>query len=152
MIIENIKTNNIPLLDELVYNLKKLSTTSVIKDEQKALNNETLESQIASDRYITCVEGNARFEMFNYSRELLSRSSIPDYLIDECVRDKNNIPKEKRKEVLSMAVLEFLSNYEELNNYYRMLNGMPNVNEKGIKVDPLYLPEQIIDLYNWGIV
>ena len=115
MIIENIKTDNIPLLDELVYNLKKLSTTSVIKEEQQALNNETLESQKASDRYITCIEGNARFEMFNYSRELLDKSSIPDYLIDECVRDKNNIPKEKRKEVLSMAVAEFMSEYKELN-------------------------------------
>lgn len=146
MTIENIKTSNIPLLDELVYNLKKLSTTSVIKEEQKALNSETLESQKASDRYITCVEGNARFEMFDYSRELLDKSSIPDYLIDECVRDKNNIPKDKRKEVLSMAVLEFLNDYEELNNYYRMLNGLPNIGEKGIKVNPFYIPEQISDL------
>lgn len=146
MIIENIKTDNIPLLDELVYNLKKLSTTSVIKEEQQALNNETLESQKASDRYITCIEGNARFEMFNYSRELLDKSSIPDYLIDECVRDKNNIPKEKRKEVLSMAVAEFMSEYKELNNYYRMLNGKPNIGDKGIKINISYLPDQIIDL------
>ena len=144
--IENIKTNNIPLLDELIYNLKKLSTTSVVKEEQKALENETIESQKLSDRYMVCIEGNARFEMFNYSRDLLERSSIPDYLIDECVRDKNNIPKEKRKEVLSMAVVEFLQEYEELNNYYRMLNGLPNVGEKGIKVNPLYIPDQIYDL------
>lgn len=146
MNIENIKTDNIPLLDELVYNLKKIVLSSVVKEEQVALNNETLESQRLSDRYITCVEGNARFEMFDYSRELLERSSIPDYLIDECVRDKNNIPKEKRKEVLTMTVTDFLAEYVELNNYYRMLNGQPNIGETGMKVPPEYIPGEIKDI------
>ena len=146
MNIENIRTDNIPLLDELVYNLKKLALTSVIKEEQKALDNETLESQKESDRYITCVEGNARFEMFDYSRKLLLQSSIPEYLIDDCVRDKNNIPKDKRKEVLNMVVEETLANYEEKNNYYRMLNGKPNIGENGIKLDSNIIPEQIKDL------
>lgn len=143
MNIENIRTDNIPLLDELVYNLKKLALTSVIKEEQRALDNETLKSQKESDRYITCLEGNARFEMFNYTKEMLLQSSIPEYLIDECVRDKNKIPKEKRKEVLNIAVRETIVNYSEGNNYYRMLNGKPNLGEKGIKISPNIIPEQI---------
>lgn len=141
--IENIKTDNIPLLDELVYNLKKIAITSVIKEEDRALKNETMESLKASDRYITCIEGNARFEMFEYSRELLKKSSVPEYLIDECVRDKDNIPKEKRAEVLKMAVDEFLGNYEETNNYYRMLNGLPDIGDPGIKLTPDYIDDQI---------
>lgn len=146
MKIENIKTDNIPLLDELIYNLKKLVLTSVIKDETKALKYETLESMKAADRYITCVEGNARFEMFEYSRKLIEKSSIPDYLIDECVRDKYKIPMEKRNEVLKLAVEETLSTYEETNYYYRTLSGIPDIGKKGIKITESYLPKEAIGI------
>lgn len=143
MKIENIKTDNIPLLDELIYNLKKLVLSSVIKDESKALKYETLESMKDANRYIACVEGNARFEIFEYSRKLIEKSSIPDYLIDECVRDKYKIPMEKRNEVLKMVVEETLNSYEETNHYYRTLYGVPELGKEGIKITDSYLPEEV---------
>ena len=146
MKIENIKTDNIPLLDELIYNLKKLVLSSVVKDESRALKYETLESMKSADRYITCVEGNARFEMFEYSRKLIESSSIPDYLIDECVRDKYKIPVEKRNEVLKLVVEETLNSYEETNYYYRTLYGLPELGKKGIKITESYLPNEAIGI------
>lgn len=146
MNIENIKTDNIPLLDELIYNLKKLVLTSVIKDESKALKYETVDTMRAADKYIACIEGNARFEIFEYSRKLIEKSSIPEYLIDECVRDKYKIPLEKRNEVLKLVVEDTINNYEEINLYYRTLYGLPEIGKEGIKITEDYLPPEAIGI------
>ena len=52
---DNIKTDNIPLVDELVYAIKKICKTCVLKDEAKALECESLETQKESDIYLLCV-------------------------------------------------------------------------------------------------
>ena len=63
-----------PFVDELIYYSKILSLNCVIKDEEEALANETKESLHAGQTYIACVEGRAKFEMFeSFPEEILEK-------------------------------------------------------------------------------
>ncbi|MGL5750511.1 MAG: hypothetical protein ACRCXT_08295, partial [Paraclostridium sp.] len=141
-----ITTDNIPLLDDVIHHLKKISTSCVLKDSNIANIYETLDIMKMSDRYISCIEGRVRFEMFNYTRPILEQALIPEYIIDSCIDDRNNIPLEKRDHVLDITRKRFISNYVEQNNYYRMLNGLPNYGDRGILIPDSILPNNLLDI------
>lgn len=145
--VENIKTDNIPLLDELIFNLKKLLYDSVMKDEEAALNNETLESQKESDVYISCLQDRANLNMFDYKMQELINLGIPDYLINDILLDPSNTPDSFKKPLLKFKTQQFIDNYVEKNNYYRMLNGIPDIGDSGIKI-----PEEYLDIQLRGII
>ena len=71
-----------PFVDELIYYSKILALNSVIKDEEEALENETVESLKAGEIYIACIEGKARFEMF---------SSFPEEILEKYISVKSNL-------------------------------------------------------------
>lgn len=131
MAINKVETN-IPLLDNVVYYSKYLTFNSIIKDMNQATNNETLESIKSSDKYIACIENVADFQMFEYTIEQLKKVGLTD---DKYLANKHLIPTDKRKELIKIAASDFVNNYEELNNYYRMLMGLPDVGDKGIYID-----------------
>ena len=120
-----------PLLDEIIYNIRQiLSGGIVIKDWDKANDNETVDSIKNGDLLVTVKSGAAHFGSFYYDRELLSKYYISGN-IDRYVENNNLIPKADRPAILSLAITEFLDNYVELNNYYRMLHGEPYYDETG---------------------
>lgn len=139
----NIKTDNIPLLDELIFNLKKIVDSCVLKDQQKADNNETLESQRNSDLYISCIEERVNYKSFTYNQQDLEDVGIPHYIIDECLRDKSKIPELFRKPLVDKKTKLIIDNYIEYNSYYRMLNGKPAIGENGIKISEDMIPQDI---------
>ena len=139
----NIKTDNIPLLDELIFSLKKIVNTCVLKNQEQANKYETLTSQRNSDLYISCVLGRTTYDMFTYNQRELEEVGIPYYLIDACLRDKKAIPEIFRKVLNDNKVKKTIDEYEELNNYYRMLNGKPDLGEKGIKITQDMVPSEI---------
>ena len=49
---EIIRTDNLPLVDEMVYNLKLIITDCVLKDQDKADKYETLKSAQNESKYI----------------------------------------------------------------------------------------------------
>ena len=139
----NIKTDNIPLLDELIYSLKKIVNTCVLKNQEQANKYETLSSQRNSDLYISCILGRTTYDVFTYNQRELEEVGIPHYLIDACLRDKQAIPEIFRKVLNDNKVKKTIEEYEELNNYYRMLNGKPDLGEKGIKITEDMVPDEI---------
>lgn len=139
----NIKTDNIPLLDELIFSLKKIVNTCVLKNQEQANKYETLTSQRNSDLYISCVLGRTTYDMFTYNQRELEEVGIPYYLIDACLRDKKAIPEIFRKVLNDNKVKKTIDEYEELNNYYRMLNGKPDLGQKGIKISQDMVPSEI---------
>ncbi len=166
--IDKVLTDN-PFVDELVYYTKLLAINAVIKDEEQAIKNETVESMKASDIYIACREGWARFDMFKYDREFLeTNTALTGDLLDRCVKDNTRIPEGLRKSLLEKKIKWYLENYEELNNYYRMLIGLPPKEEKGIYLKKDYIEdisgiditipvhlmdiEQLTVLYSHGII
>ena len=139
----NIKTDNIPILDELIFNLKKIVSSCVLKDQEKADKFESLESQRDSDLYISCIEDRVTYLNFTYNQKNLEDVGIPDYIINECLRDKNKIPELFRKKLVENKKKETIDNYIEYNDYYRTLNGQPALAEKGIKISESIIPSDI---------
>ena len=137
---EKIKTDAIPLVDELVYYLKIMCMESVSKNEDEALKYETLESLKKSDLYIACIENRAGFYMFDYTYKDLKNSSLPEYLIKDCLDDKEKIPSKYRQELVAKKNKEYIEHYVELNDYYRMLNGQPPVGDR----DLIYVEEYML--------
>lgn len=120
-----------PLLDEIVYNARQLATETVLKDFDKANNNETLESIQNGDILTAINRGTIAFENFYYDEEILRSVLGDDPNIRKYILDNKTIPKSVRPALLNKAVELFTENYEETNNYYRMLHGDPYYDETG---------------------
>jgi hypothetical protein len=71
---------------------------------------------------------------------------VPDYLITECLIDKNKIPESLRPELIKLASVKYINNYVELNNYYRMLNGIPPIGDIGIKLNISSISNDILNI------
>lgn len=137
--IEKVLTDN-PFVDELVYYTKLLAINAVIKNEEEATKYETIESIKASDIYIACREGWARFDMFIYDKKFLQlHTALTGDFLEMCVKDNTRIPENLRPKLLELKIEEYIDNYEELNTYYRMLMGLPPVGDKGIYVKQEYV-------------
>jgi len=130
---QSIQTNNM-MIDILLENLKILIKGTVLKNETIANNNETLESIKNGDLLVSCVEQTVTFNMLEYNYEVLSSISINPSIIDLCISDKNKIPLQFRDMALDAQRKYYIDNYKELNNYYRMLAGLPNIGDDGIKI------------------
>ena len=139
--------NTVPIIDELVYYFKLICRDIVIKNETQAMNNETVESTKKGDLYIQCKDGTATLKHFKYTREELLSYGVPENLVDKCINiDINYIPENLEDYILRCKVKEYIDNYEELNNYYRCLNGLPDLNAEDIYIDETYIDQTYIDL------
>lgn len=133
--IEKIYTET-PLIDEIVYQCKGMIMDGIIlKDSEEANNNETLYSIKMSDKYSDIIEGKDRFEFWEYDYNTIIK--LP-YITQELARIyamNNSLIDDKSKPLLlKIKEEEFLATYEDQNNYYRKLNGLPNIGDKGIKL------------------
>ena len=118
-----------PFVDELIYYSKILSLNCVIKDEEEALANETKESLHAGQTYIACVEGRAKFEMFeSFPEEILEKyittvsnldimvddiSNLAAYLNSMSVYDKTNL----MNKIDRLARVIYIDHYDVMMNY-----------------------------------
>lgn len=133
-----------PFVDTLLYNLKLLALNCVIKNEENALAAETSSSFTSGNLYIKCYNRTANFEDFSsFPKEILEMTSLPPDILTDCVNNKNNIPEDIRPSVVSNMIDYYIENYVEQNNYYRMLQGLPNIGDPGIEVEDYWLPEGI---------
>ena len=137
-----------PLLDEIIYNIRQLAIGTILKDQDKADNNETLESIKAGDVLISLNRGHYNFNFFYYDETLLRQiSGLTEEEIIEYSADNSKIPESIRKPLFNMASETFLNNYVEYNNYYRMLHGEPDYDEtgvwQGLWIDDNYIDEEI---------
>ena len=122
------------LIDEIVRQCKEMILNGIVlKDEQRANDNETVDSIKKSDLYADAIEGKDMFEMYSYPYSTLIK--IP-YMTSSLAKiyaiNNSTIPNSIRPNVMKIEREKFLDGYEEQNNYYRMLYGLPNLNEKGI--------------------
>lgn len=145
---DKIYTDN-PMMDELIHNTKLILQGIILKDQEEADNCETADSIRESDIYVSILSGNKNWNMFHYNEEVLSL--IPEFTEEEIEKysiDNDAIPMEYRDRILDIACELFLANYEELNNYYRKINGQPNYGTLDYYVDPLLIPEEYLANFN----
>lgn len=127
-----------PLLDQIIYECQTMIYEGIVfKNEEEANKYETLETIKLSDRYADIIEGKSTFEFFDYGLDLLNQ--VP-YLTQkqkiQMARNNALIPDSAKPLLHNLAKEKFLSTYEEPNNYYRMLNGLPDVEIAGIHLTP----------------
>ena len=132
--IDRIYTNS-PLIDEIVYQCKTMILGGIVlKDEERANKCETMISIKNSDKYADIIEGKDKFELWDYDYSTIKKLGISDY--DAIIYAKNNskIPAEYRSKLLKFKQDDFLASYEESNEYYRMLSGLPAIGKFGIRL------------------
>lgn len=168
--IEQVYTEN-PYVDVLVYNTKLLGIDTVLKMKDVADANETEESLYNADRLIASIEGTATWGLFDsFPEEVLRKSGLTGSVLAASLLSKESIPTSYRDTVVSNMRIWYADNYEELNNYYRMLNGLPPIEynqtvfSKANWVYPTNMPTAndgrvngaycyalLVDTYNWYI-
>lgn len=116
---------------DLYVDFERILRQTVIKYQTLAEGYETLESKSAADQYIAAMEKNDTFFSYNdYSladveEAGLSYSSI---LVQEVQYGHfTDIPSQFRQPLLEVKRKHVIEEFEEQNDYYRMLNGYPTL-------------------------
>lgn len=129
---------------ELINSFKKyliaIVPNIVYKSVTEAEKCETMETRIAGDHYVDARLGTNIFESYSsdsFSEFILNQVGIYDKnQIKEIRSDKYLIPEPLRDRVVELKRKEIINNYEEKNNYYRSLSGLPDVGESAIYLRP----------------
>lgn len=140
-----------PLIDEIVYQCQEILQGIVVKNEDEANKYETAYSIKQSDFYSIIVEGKATFEMFNYTYNILKQ--IPTLSANDIyvyMNNKDAIPDTIRPLLTKLAAEDFLANYQEVNDYYRTLYGLPLYGHDGIKLSDDLISMLPVDNFDTG--
>lgn len=129
-------------LKQIYTDFVKILEQSVIKYKYEGEKYETLEMKKAADLYIKAVLQQDSFATyFHYDRKVISTvmGLTDENDISYYQDNRDEIPFKYRTNMLLFQRKYIVDNYEEKNNYYRMLNGKPDIedNEK-IFVDTYY--------------
>mgnify|MGYP001204025161 CR=1 FL=1 len=101
----------------------------VVKREDLANKYETLESSRAYDEYISALTKTDTFEGYEYTDEIYQQAGLTEDEIRLAKVYKMNVPPAKREACLLIKRAQILSSYVETNNYYRMLMGLPAMDD-----------------------
>lgn len=124
-----------PIIDEIIYNGQLLMKGCILKDLDEANKYETMESIKRSDFYIACIEERISYGAFRYTKDLIKQvGNFTESELDVYQGNNSIIPDEYKPQLLNLRRLQYIEEYEELNDYYRMLNGLPNYNQGGIYI------------------
>ena len=134
-----------PLLDEIVYNCKYMINDGIVlKDSQEADECETESSMVNSDLYIASIEGFSTFRMYNYNESDIV-ATIPNLTNKEIYEWSGNnelIPEDYRDMLLKYKREQFIKWYDEQNEYYRILAGLPPYGYTGLFFKEDLIPDE----------
>lgn len=130
--LENVTYSEKDFLDKLFL----FANSLVIKDQKRAGEAESLDSAKASQGYMLASSGRDTFLSYtNYTKgEFWNAGMRDEDLIKEATRDPNLVPDKFRDYLLKQRRKSIIDSYEELNEYYRMLNGLQPIGEEPIRV------------------
>lgn len=129
-------------MDDLMKNIHTILENVTIKYESQALQNETLESRMNADKYLSALDGMDSFRSYSsFDREALEKAGCNEYEIREWLCDKNLIPADRRDAIVAQQRRIVIRDYVELNPYYRTISGLPDIDDP----DVLFAPP---DYYN----
>ena len=103
---------------------------SVIKYKNEAEKFETVETKKSADGYIMAYLQEDKFETYyRYEREVIANvmTLTDERDIDFYYYDRDKIPFQYRDEMVRQQRKYVLESYTEANNYYRCLNGLPDM-------------------------
>ena len=120
-----------PLMDEIVDCCKTIFKSIVVKNDALALSYETDESLEESRQFMRIVENVENFATFPFTHDMLASFTkdgvtvFTESQINDILYDRNLIPEELRDELMVYCRKYYIENYQDRNNYYRSLAGLP---------------------------
>lgn len=132
-------------ISRLYSDITHILNTLTIKYNYRAEELETRESKEKADRYINALAGTDTFYQYDdYSIEEFNKAGITDAkAIAYYQKDRFSIPSEFHSKLLTLRRERELNDYVETNNYYRMLTGLPDLEDK----DFIYVPKDLCDKF-----
>jgi hypothetical protein len=119
--------------------LMNLSRDIVWKNQGLANQYETTDSQIDEEIFLSAKRGVLTFDtIFQLDEYTLKKMGYDDDQISAALDDKYCVDAARRTEALNIFVSHLIEynantghyvNYDEPNNYYRMINGLPDIND-----------------------
>ena len=155
--------DNLNPMANLYKEFVKILNAMVIKYNYKAEELETLESKQNGDGYLDAYYKMDNFLTYrDYTSDDFDSVGLTDYKLRELVStDLRKVPEVYRQPLLEIRRQRVLDNYDEQNNYYRMLNGLPDIGVLDISyhyvptnicndlgIDPTIPIHRIQDYYN----
>ena len=132
-------------LQDLFSDVKKILDFMEVKDQKLAIENETSESKSLADMWIMArLENDTYLTYRKYWTDSMFQDILPNAKLKNIrywIENPYNVPNNFRDNLLKCGRAAFLNSYEEKNDYYRMLNGMPPMNTS--PSDFIYLPEPV---------
>ena len=133
-------------INRLYKDIVHILNTLTIKYKYRADELETMESKEKADRYICALNGVDTFYQYaDYSTEEYMKAGITDEnAIKYYKANRYEVPSEFQPKLLVLRRERELNEYVETNNYYRMLIGLPDLEDK----DYIYVPKDLCEEFN----
>ena len=118
-------------MGNFISQVKSILLSMVIKRDKAARLFETdLEYTKAADKYINTIDYGDYWDSYvKFDYDVLVDAGLDKSLIPWYMESKDNIPREMRSKVMTLQKNKIINNYVEHNNYYRMLNGQPPIED-----------------------
>ena len=131
-----------PLMDEIIYNAKIILNNIVVKNDVLANKYETEETIKMAELFSIMKDGRLNFSICPLSFEVLVAFGYSRSQAQSIMNNKDLVPEEDRDQLVAFVSKVFVDNYEEKNDYYRMLMGLPEygTDEYNVYIDQSYLP------------
>ena len=115
------------LYDEYI----KIIRGTTIKYSYRADPNEGLEMRRYVDAYLDAYFGYDTYELYTYTTQEFLAAGVTDQVtINGYIRDPMSAPRSIRNILLENRRASVIDSYVERNDYYRMLNGLPNLDDE----------------------
>lgn len=135
-------------MSRLYDDMLRILDSMTIKYSYLADKYETLEVRSNAEKYLLAYEHKDSFFTYDdYTEEeyLSADKTLDEPTIISYMNDLTTVPVSLQSKLLNARRESILVNYEEMNDYYRMLNGLPNLDEKDLI---FYLPKEMSERYN----
>lgn len=110
--------------------LLRISKNFIWKNPTLALEGEAGVNSIEVEQYNLAVQGKLTFDLvYAFDKEALMNAGFPEEEAIVLTDTPSAIPEDRREYCAQKETEWLLENYVEKNDYYRMLNGLPNIGD-----------------------
>lgn len=113
------------LMDEIVYNCKLILDGILVKNDELANYYETKESIQQYEYFLKFHNGTATYRSIPCNMDILMKFGYDYHFAKSIMNDRENIPEADRNDLIEFSKTYFFAHFEEENEYYRTLLGLP---------------------------